>query len=334
MKILLSGFSEKFPDEWKELVKNREYVYHPLDSKYQGEAITAVHLRPLMDLATKDEIDLIIFSDPESNKIVISTRKSKGGAFVFFNHHQLSAILTSLWVQGDAEKPLKGVKSIFISNIVEDICNRNEVRCGNFYDFVEDLPKAINRRYLKDEGRIYFGFDNDQGVMHTGFSNLEILEQLIKLEEEQSEKEETSFDYLLTLFQHYGFHKTKTISVDYSDKSHKKNYLGLIDKIKKRPAAIDYILKIEKIVDFKKGVKRNLLTGKNTEISSLDVDLLKITTDQNLSLLLHAENDRMVFYISTKVGLGAKENYTETSKSIDMEMIRIVQVLNKLLVNI
>lgn len=334
MKVLLSGFSEKFPDDWKELVENREYVYHALDVKHKGEAITAVQLKPLMDLAIKDEIDLIIFSDPESNKIIISARKKKGEGFIFFNHHHISAILTNLWVQGEPEKPLKCLKSIFVSNLVEDICNRNEVKCSNFYDFLEKLPEVINSRYLKNEDRIYFGFDNDQGIVHTALSTVEIMGQLIQLEESQHEKEETTFDYLLTLFQHYGLFKTKTISVDYSDKSHRKNYLGLIDKIKKRPTSIDYILKIDKIIDYKKGVKRNLLTGKNTDINSLDVDLMKIQTDQNLSLLLHAEENRMVFYISTKVSLGSRENYSETSRAIDMEMFRIVQVLNKLLVNI
>ncbi len=334
MKILLSGFSESFPDEWKELVENRGFIYQPLDIKHQGEAITAIQLRPLMDVAVKDEVDLIIFSDIESNRIIISSRREKNGPFIFFNHHHLSAILTSLWVEMENDKPLKCVKSIFISNMVEEICNKNEVRCGNFYDFLEDLPQAINQRYLKNENRIYFGFDNDQGVVHTGFSTLEILEQLIQLEENQKVKEETTFDYLISLFQQYGFYKTKTISVDYSDKSHKKNYLGLLDKIRKRPTAIDYILKIEKIVDFKKGLKRNLLTGKNTEIRPLDIDLMKIQTDQNLSLLLHADEERMVFYISTKASIGSKVNYPETSKSIDVEMFRIVQVLNKLLVNI
>ncbi len=334
MKVLLSGFSEKIPADWKDLIQDVDFAYHPINPENHDEVITAVGLKPLMDIAKADDLDMIIFCDPASNRIILSSRKSVTGAFIFFNHNQLAAVLSSLWVKIESGNPLKCIKSVFISKMVEELCTKNGVKCNNYYDFTEKLPDAINKRYLKNEKREYFGFDNDQGVFHTRFSTLEIVGQLIQLEHIQQESEMTTFDYLISLYQQYGFYKSKTVSVDYSDQTHKQNYLSLLDKIKKQPASINYILNIEKLVDFKKGVKKNLLTGKAIEFSTPQLDLLKIQTDTNLTLYLSVQAEKMVFYISAKNSLSSKETYGDISKAVDMEMIRIVQVLNKLLVTL
>lgn len=334
MKVLLSGFSEKIPADWKDVLKDIDYSYHSINPKNHEEVITAVGLKPLMDVAKAEEMDLVIFCDPASSRIIVSARKSKDGPFIFFNHNQLAAVLASLWIKTKTEKSLKCIKSIFISKLVEEICSRNEVKCRNYYDFSEKLSEAINTRVLKNSNREYCGFDNDQAVIHTQFSTLDIVGQLIKLEQDQKEQGLTTFDYLISLYQQYGFYKSKTISVDYSDQTHKQNYLSLLDKIKKQPASIDYILNIEKLIDFKKGVRRNLLTGKSIEFNAPQLDLLKIQTDTNLTLYLSVQAEKMVFYISSKNSLSSKEVYADISKAVDMEMIRIVQVLNKLLVTL
>lgn len=286
-------------------------------------------LKPALNQAMQEEHGLIIGVEPSIERIALAVRKYNNGAFVVLNSHQVAAILLKIWIDSGKYENLICVKSIHTSDLIEYIAIKTGVNCISEIIEPGELKDAIREVQKTAENEPICGFNIDQQVFHTDLTFSDIIASIAQKELELRESGLTLFDYLLEIYQDFGFYKEKTITVDISSKTQKSHLLSIMDKIRKNPKYLESIFPLNTITDYRKGSKVSIMTDKVNSFPGSKENILKMESTNNLSVTFAPTESKMTYYISIKGGVTSKEKYTDKNKEMDDEILKVIQMLNR-----
>jgi phosphomannomutase len=286
-------------------------------------------LKPAINRAIEEEHGLIIGIEPHLERIAIAVRKSKKSAFVVLNSHQVAAILLKIWMDSGKYENLICVKSIHTSDLIEYMSIKSGLNCISEIIDPGELKNAVREVQKTAENEPICGFNIDQQVFHTDLEFSEIITSIAQKELELRESGLTLFDYLLEIYQEFGFYKEKTITVDISSKTQKSHLLSIMDKIRKNPKYLESIFPLNTITDYRKGSKRSIMTDKVNSFPGSKENILKMESSNNLSVTFAPTETKMTYYISIKGGTTSKEKYADKNKEMDEEILKVIQMLNR-----
>lgn len=288
------------------------------------------HLRQGINYAQQNGFDLVIGLDEPAGKMSIAVRKEPKGAFVLLNIHQLAAILTDHWIQSEEDFKFIFLKSIHISDMLETIAIKSGQKCissiiepGTLINYAKDLLE-------EQPGCRIIGISENQEFYDSEQNFPDIIKNIVRLENELRDEDKTLFDYLISLYNQYGFYKEKTFVVDIVSGRQKKHMLHTMQNIRNNPGILEGRIPLSRITDYFKGVSYNLLTQKRIQLSGPKTNILKIESGINTSVTMKPSVDKFYYYVSIMESKISRETYQEENRMIDQRMLKLIEIINAL----
>jgi phosphomannomutase len=330
-KVLIASYSEDeaLVSAIRESGLESEWMFLEGKEDEIDNVFNFLTLKPAINKAIEEEHGLIIGVEPNHERITLAVRKYKKGSFIVLNSHQVAAILLKLWLDSGKYENLICIKSIHTSDLIEYMAIKSGLNC--YSEIIEpgELKNAVQEIQKTAENEPICGFNIDQQVFHSELSFSEIIIAIAKKENEYREAGLTLFDYLLEIYQEFGFYKEKTITVDISSKTQKSHLLSIMDKIRKNPKYLESIFPLNTITDYRKGSKISIMTDKVNSFPGSKENILKMESTNNLSVTFAPTESKMTYYISIKGGVTSKEKYADKNKEMDEEILKVIQMLNR-----
>ncbi|EOZ95389.1 putative phosphomannomutase [Indibacter alkaliphilus LW1] len=286
-------------------------------------------LKPAIDYAKEKGFHLIIAVDQESSRLSIVVQKGVGGAFMVLNSHQTAAILLQYWIQSGLYEDMKLLKSILLSDLLDNVAKKHRIEPIDQVIPANELQSAMQKVLTENESSPVVAFNIDQQVMHSNLDFEEIVAQLIKLESEMRTKEKTIYNFLLDIYFYNGFFKEKTVTIDLSIQAHQGQVSKFMTEVSRRPKFLEEIFSVSSVTDFKKGIKKNILTDRVYDYPISGENILKIETVEGVSITLVPVDDKLTYYISVRESVNTPERFESANKALDKEIFKLVSFLNK-----
>ncbi len=292
-------------------------------------------LKMATELAEKIQADIVIGTDPDSDRIGIAVR-GLDGKMTLLNGNQTMVLMTDYLIQQwKKAKKINGKQfvgsTIVSTNLVRDIALANNVQCKIGLTGFKWIAKMI-----QDNADLEFigGGEESFGYMVGDFVRDKdaVTAALLACEiaTEAKEKGNTLMDILIQHYIDYDFYKEHLIAVV------KKGIQGqeqitkmMVDYREKPPHAIDKS-KVVYVEDYAKSERLNLITK---EIEALTVPksnvLIFYTADgTKVAVRPSGTEPKIKFYFSIKKPLKNASDFRAVEKEIDSKIYRISKQFN------
>ena len=225
--------------------------------------------RLAIELAKKEDSDLIIGTDPDADRVGIVVR-NRAGEYVSLTGNQVGVLLTDFIIRARREKGHLPANAAVVSTIVStrmaaEICRRNHVK---FYETLTGF-KFIGEKILEfeksGESTFLFGFEESYGYLTGTYARDKdsvVASMLIsEMAAWYKRKGMTLYDALEALFVQYGYYAER----NFSNRMEGSNALQRMQKAMQKlraeaPAAIAGV-KVRAVRDYLTGMRREMATG-------------------------------------------------------------------------
>lgn len=330
-KILLATApGQKFPDNELEGL-SEEVVRFELEKVSADGTFNFLTLKSAIDYAKEHEIDLIVAVDPEYYRLSLVVRKGPGGAFMVLNSHQVAAVLLKLWMDTGLYPQMKVLKSVLLSDILDNIAKRGSLELEEQILVANDLKSGLEKFRTNSADETIAAFSIDQQVLHSDLKFHDIVRQLIGLESALLDEQKNIYNFLLDIYFYNGFFKEKTVSLDLSVEAHQDQVVKFMKEAARKPKFLEEILSVSAVTDYSKGKKKNILTDKVYDHPISGANILKIETVEGVSITLVPTEDKLTYYISVRESVNTPERFETANKALDQEIFKLVSLLNKMI---
>ena len=174
-----------------------------------------------VDLAKKNDVDLIIGTDPDSDRVGIVVR-NRAGEYVNLTGNQVGALLTDYIIKAMRNKGILPGDAMVVSTIVstkmaEKICKVNGVEIKSVFTGFKYIGEKIKEAEESGKGSFIFGFEESYGYMKGTYCRDKdgVVTSLIICEMAcfYKEKGMTLYDALNSLYEQYGYYCDKSVSI-------------------------------------------------------------------------------------------------------------------------
>ncbi|TVP53051.1 MAG: hypothetical protein EA341_01785 [Mongoliibacter sp.] len=329
-KILLATApGQSFPDKQLEGL-SEEVVRFELDKVSADRTFNFLILKSAIDYAKEHEIDLIIAVDPEFDRLSLVVRKGLGGAFMVLNSHQVAAVLLKLWMDTGLYPQMKVLKSVLLSDILDNIAKRGSLELEEQILVANNLKSGVEK-FRNSADETIAAFNIDQQVLHSDLKFHDIVRQLIGMESALLDEQKNIYNFLLDIYFYNGFFKEKTVTLDLSVEAHQDQVVKFMKEAARKPKFLEEILSVSAVTDYSKGKKKNILTDKVYDHPISGANILKIETVEGVSITLVPTEDKLTYYISVRESVNTPERFETANKALDQEIFKLVSLLNKMI---
>jgi phosphomannomutase len=329
-KILLATApGQSFPNKQLEGL-SEEVVRFELDKVSADRTFNFLILKSAIDYAKEHEIDLIIAVDPEFDRLSLVVRKGLGGAFMVLNSHQVAAVLLKLWMDTGLYPQMKVLKSVLLSDILDNIAKRGSLELEEQILVANNLKSGVEK-FRNSADETIAAFNIDQQVLHSDLKFHDIVRQLIGMESALLDEQKNIYNFLLDIYFYNGFFKEKTVTLDLSVEAHQDQVVKFMKEAARKPKFLEEILSVSAVTDYSKGKKKNILTDKVYDHPISGANILKIETVEGVSITLVPTEDKLTYYISVRESVNTPERFETANKALDQEIFKLVSLLNKMI---
>lgn len=179
------------------------------------------------DLADKVGANLILGTDPDSDRLGVAVRTS-GGDFHMLTGNQIGCILLEYILSVRAQKnmlPKNGlvVKSLVSTMLADAICNKFNIEIRHVLTGFRFIAEQIDLSETTGNNEFLFGFEESFGFLAGGFTHDKdaICASMLVAEAavHYAEENKTLYDVLNDIYNTYGYYVEKTKSYTLSGKS-------------------------------------------------------------------------------------------------------------------
>jgi phosphoglucomutase len=166
-----------------------------------------------IDIAEKIGSDLIIATDPDSDRVGVMTR-SRDGSFVTISGNQMGALLLDYIItayeqtQSMPQSPY-AVKTIVSTELASKICERHGIKIYNVLTGFKFIGEVIKNHELNNSGNFIFGFEESYGYLKGTYArdkDAVVSSMLIcEMTAYYKAKNMTLSDALCNLYERYGY---------------------------------------------------------------------------------------------------------------------------------
>lgn len=174
-----------------------------------------------VELAEKNNADLIIGTDPDADRIGVMAR-CKDGKYHAFTGNQIGALLANYIItaaeqRGELASNAAVIKTIVTTELTRAICGKHGVACFDTFTGFKFMAEKI-KQFEKDGSFKYIlAYEESYGYLvgnHARDKDAVTASMLVaEMAAYYAEKNMTLFDALDSLYSEYGFYTEKTISL-------------------------------------------------------------------------------------------------------------------------
>ncbi len=247
-----------------------------------------------VELAKKTDADLIIATDPDSDRTGVTVRKNDG-TFVTLNGNQIGVLLLHYIIaslkENDALPPdAYAVTTLVSSPLVGEICKKNGVTLHLVLTGFKFIGEVIKRHLETGKGTFLFGFEESYGYLKGTYArdkDAVVASMLITEAAAFYElRGKTLYDALLDIYAEYGVYTEKTVSVMSPGADGAEKIAAFMNKL--RASAPEKIggEKVVTLIDCLKGTETDLVSKKIKKVDFPESNVLCYRTEKGNTLVV------------------------------------------------
>ncbi len=218
--------------------------------------------------------DLIVGTDPDSDRVGIMVKNEKG-EYVAFTGNQVGALLTeyilsSLKERGELPKDGYVVKTIVTTNIIEEMCKTYGVSMKEVLTGFKFIGEKIKESEETGIGTYLFGFEESYGYLKGTYARDKDAVVAVMLIAEMAlyyqEKGSSVFEQMDNIYKKYGYYREQVESVTMEGIEGLAKISSIMESVRKNPPTTVAGKKVLAVRDYKTSVRTDLATGETEKI--------------------------------------------------------------------
>ncbi len=218
--------------------------------------------------------DLIVGTDPDSDRVGIMVKNEKG-EYVAFTGNQVGALLTeyilsSLKERGELPKDGYVVKTIVTTNIIEEMCKTYGVSMKEVLTGFKFIGEKIKESEETGIGTYLFGFEESYGYLKGTYARDKDAVVAVMLIAEMAlyyqEKGSSVFEQMDNIYKKYGYYREQVESVTMEGIEGLAKIQSIMESARKNPPITVAGKKVLAVRDYKTSVRTDLATGETEKI--------------------------------------------------------------------
>ncbi|GGH02112.1 phosphoglucomutase [Polaribacter pacificus] len=292
-------------------------------------------LKMAIDLANKVDADIVIGTDPDSDRLGIAVRDLDGNMKLLNGNQTMSLMTDFLIKQWEAKGKLNGnqfVGSTIVStNLVNEVATSYgvETKVGlTGFKWIAKMIKDFPAQEFIGGGEESFGYMVGDFVRDKDA----VTSTLLACEIAANAKANGSSFYkdLLQLYVKNHFYKEHLISIVKKGMDGAAQIKQMMVDLRNNPFTQMDGSKVQFLYDYQSSIKKNLITGEETSIDIPKSNVLIYQTEDGTKVAARPSGTepKIKFYFSVKSKLDAIENAVSTEANLDAKIQRIIKELN------
>ena len=276
---------------------------------------------------------LVLASDPDSDRIGLVVRDSKG-EYQLVNGNQIVMIFLYYLITRNRELgKLTGreycVKTIVTTETIKRIAEANQVKCFDCYTGFKWIADVM--RNMETEGRYLGGGEESYGFLPETFVRdkdaVSSITLMCEIAAWAADRNLTLYDLLIDIYNEYGFSREKGVSVVRPGKSGADEIVAMMKNFRTNPPKTLAGSPVVLVKDYADLNCRNLKTG---EVSKLDFpttsNVLQFFTEagDKVSVRPSGTEPKIKFYVEVREDMASKDKYEETVAKAEEKIKKVL----------
>ncbi len=245
-----------------------------------------------IEIAKKENCDLIIGTDPDADRMGIVIR-TPNGEFITLSGNQVGALMLAYIIENMKKnntlpKNACAIKSIVSTELCSEICKQNDVTLINVLTGFKFIGEKIKEFEKTHEYTYIFGFEESYGYLSGTYARDKdaVFASMLIAEMSAYYKSQgmTLYDALTKLYEKYGYFKDFVMSIKKEGVAAKEEMTATMTKIRENLPKEIAGVKVLKVRDYKTAKITELSTEKNipTGLPVSDVLFFEMEDKSNL----------------------------------------------------
>lgn len=285
-----------------------------------------------IEKAKKIDADLVMATDPDSDRVGIAI-KNKKGDFVLLNGNQTATLLFYYILNKDKDH-LQGnefmVKTIVTTELLKVIADSFNIEN---YDVLTGF-KFIAAIIREEEGKKRFlvGGEESYGYLVGDYvrdKDAVIACAMIAETAAWAKSQGKSMEELLAeIYVQFGFYKEKLLSVVRQGKAGADEIQGWMDRYRNEPFKEINGIKVISVLDYLKSEKTDMITGAKSPIALPSSNVMQFLLEDGSKITARPSGTepKIKYYFSVRADLEQAETYTVVEKKLDNKLEELVNI--------
>lgn len=277
--------------------------------------------------------DLIVGTDPDSDRVGILVKNDKG-EYVTFTGNQVGTLLSEYILSALAEKdavPKDGyiVKTIVTTNIIQAICDAYDIEMKEVLTGFKFIGEKIKESEETGIGTYIFGFEESYGYLKGTYARdkdavvatMLIAEMALYYQENGT----SIFEQMDNIYKKYGYYKEEVVSVTLEGIEGLAKIKSTMDRLRENPPEMVAGKKVIAVRDYLTSERVDKLTGEKSEIllPKSNVIYLELEDQNNFIIRPSGTEPKIKLYCLMKGE--TEEEANELLKLVKEDIDRIIE---------
>ena len=291
-------------------------------------------LKMAVDLANTTGADIVLGTDPDSDRIGVAVR-AINGEMKLLNGNQTMSLMTDFLIN-DCKKngKLNGnqfVGSTIVStNLVNEIADSYDVETKvglTGFKWIAKMIKDFPELDFIGGGEESFGYMVGDFVRDKDAVTAALL--ACEIAADAKSKGSSMYEELLNLYVRHNFYKEHLISLVKKGKDGAAQIQTMMSDLRNNPLTTIDGETVKFLYDYKASIKKDLLTGIETSIKIPKSNVLIYETENGTKVAARPSGTepKIKFYISTNTSLDSIDNANSVEEQLDLKIQRIINEL-------
>ena len=289
-----------------------------------------------MQKAREIDADLVMGSDPDTDRVGIAVKNLKG-EFQILNGNQTGSLLIYyLLKKWQENKKITGnqfvVKTIVTTDLIEEIAKKFNVECYSTLTGFKYIAELIQK--FEEKKEFIAGGEESYGYLIGDFvrdkdavASCAAIAEMVAYAKDQNK---SLFDLLIDMYMNFGFFKERLIAITRKGKSGEEEIRNMMINLRNNPPYSIDNSKLIKVIDYQQSIEKDLINQAEKEIPFPKSNVLQFFTEDGskISARPSGTEPKIKFYFSVNQPLDSKEAFDEVNNKLEEKIDRIIKDLN------
>jgi phosphoglucomutase len=277
---------------------------------------------------------LVMATDPDTDRVGIGVRKPDG-TFILLNGNQAFALMMRFIMKnvGSVDRPYVA-KTIVTTELVDEMARQLGVKCYNtltgFKYIAELMGKLEGKESFVAAGEESYGYmvgdfvrDKDAVSACAFFAAMAA---------SAADEGKSLYEWMIDMYCEFGFFKESLLNITKKGQQGEQEIKAMMEKFRSQPPSTILGKKVTRLLDYKVGSEKNLITGAVTPLDFPKSDVLQFYLDDNtkVSIRPSGTEPKIKFYMSVQAHLKNKSEYEEVNANLHKTIAGLEQFLQSL----
>lgn len=282
------------------------------------------------------DADILLGTDPDADRVGIGI-KDNHGEWVLMNGNQTAVLAFNYLIEARKAKGIAQpndmvIKTIVTTDMIDKIAQHSGVKCYNVLTGFKWIAEMIREKEGKEN--FIIGGEESFGMMigdkirdKDAVSAVALLCEMAAYEKD---KGRSLFEKLVDLYVQYGFYYEELISITKKGMDGQKQIAAMMEEFRNNPPRMIDGLPVVELLDYEKGVGKNLATDESWQIKLPKSNVLQfiLASGDKISARPSGTEPKIKFYFSVNAKLQSPDEFDGMLEQLQKKIQRIIAELN------